>query len=143
MSCCPTSSEQWWLRTAPPALSAPLHGQPLRPRSSEGAPAIPPRLLGWLKVIHEKASLRDDWSRAGTPNERWDSYSTAPLLSWPRFDLIDSSYAIAVLADLTPAWREQYTKILDFVHVAQRVWDAGVGLLGERQADAWVRRRAR
>ena len=38
-----------------------------------------------------------------------------PLTSWPRFDLIESAYAIALLADLTPAWRELYVDILDRV----------------------------
>jgi hypothetical protein len=36
---------------------------------------------------------------------------------------------------------DSFTKILDFVHVAQRVWDAGVALLGERNAHDWVRAR--
>jgi len=35
------------------------------------------------------------------------------MLSWHRFDLIDSSYAIALMAETTPAWREVYTRILD------------------------------
>ena len=122
MSCCPTASGKWWLRTAPPAVGAPQGGRPLRPASSQGAPSIPPQLLGWLRVIHEKASLRDDWSRAGTPDERWDSYSTVPLLSWPRFDLIDTSYAIAVLSDLTPAWRELYVAILDHLLARYVTW---------------------
>ena len=135
MSCCPTSSGQWWLRTAPPAVSAPQGGQPVRPKSSEGAPAIPPQLLGWLKVIHNKASLRDDWSRAGTPDERWDSYSTVPLLSWPRFDLIDSSYAIAVLSDLTPAWRELYVAILDRLLARYVTWWGAIDWMTLEGAD--------
>lgn len=113
MSCCPTAPRQWWLRAAPPAKAAPLGGRPLAPGRTEGAPAVPAQVLGWLRVLHEKATRHDDWSRTGTPDERWDSYSTSPMLSWPRFDLIDSSYAIAVLADLTPAWRELYVAILD------------------------------
>jgi hypothetical protein len=55
--------------------------------------------------------LDDDWSRSGTPDPRWDSYSYPPLVSWPRFDLIDASCAVAVLADLTPAWRELYASM--------------------------------
>jgi len=35
------------------------------------------------------------------------------MLSWPRFDLTEASYALPVLADLTPAWRELYVEILD------------------------------
>lgn len=76
-------------------------------------PGIPPRPLGWLKFLHHKVGLDDDWSRSGTPDPRWDSYSTSPMLSWPRFDLTEASYALPVLADLTPAWRELYVEILD------------------------------
>ena len=35
------------------------------------------------------------------------------MLSFPRFDLSESSYALLLLADATPAWREVYTRILD------------------------------
>ena len=35
------------------------------------------------------------------------------MLSFPRFDLSESSYAFLLLARKTPAWREVYTQILD------------------------------
>jgi len=35
------------------------------------------------------------------------------MLNFARFDLIDSSYAMALMADTTPAWRELYGSILD------------------------------
>jgi hypothetical protein len=35
------------------------------------------------------------------------------MLSWHRFDLIDSTYALGLMADTTPAWRELYTDVLD------------------------------
>ena len=35
------------------------------------------------------------------------------MVSWHRFDLLDSSYAVGLMADTTPAWREVYTRILD------------------------------
>jgi len=79
----------------------------------EGVPHVPPRLLDWSKLLHAKALVDDDWSRSGAPDPSWDSYSTAPLTSWPRFDLIDSAYPIVLLADFTPAWRELYGDILD------------------------------
>ena len=34
---------------------------------------------------------------------------------------------------------DDWTKILDFLHVAQYIWDAGVALHGEGKADGWVR----
>jgi hypothetical protein len=35
------------------------------------------------------------------------------MLNFPRFDLSESSYPLALMADITPAWREVYTQILD------------------------------
>ena len=35
------------------------------------------------------------------------------MLSWHRFDLVDSSYALGLMAWSTPAWREVYVDILD------------------------------
>ncbi len=93
------------------------------------------RTKGWLRFIWEKASTPDDWSYTGReelpwgiklnrgqidfavvgegPHPWWDQYSGSPFLSYPRFDLSDSSNAILVMADQTPAWREVYTHIMD------------------------------
>ena len=55
------------------------------------------------------------------------------MLCWHRFDLIDSTYAIALMADRTPAWREVYGRILDeliFRHTgwwAARDWLTQIG----------------
>jgi len=35
------------------------------------------------------------------------------MTSFPRFDLHESSYAIALMSNKTPAWREAYAEILD------------------------------
>jgi len=35
------------------------------------------------------------------------------MASWHRFDLVDSSYALGMMAHTTPAWTEPYVKILD------------------------------
>jgi len=35
------------------------------------------------------------------------------MASWHRFDLVDSSYAMGLLAHRTPAWTEPYVEILD------------------------------
>src|SRR5271166_1954277 len=68
---------------------------------------------GWLRHIWEKATTPDDWSSSGTPHAWWDRDSTAPMCSFPRFDLNETSYVLPVLANLTPAWREAYTAIAD------------------------------
>lgn len=72
-----------------------------------------PRARGWLRHVYRKATTVDDWSRAGEPDGWWDRYSTPPMLNFPRFDLSESSYALALMADVTPAWREVYAEILD------------------------------
>ena len=88
-----------------------------------------------MRFIWDKATTADDWSysedierpwginiprgdidftiRDDRPHPWWDQYSSAPMLSYPRFDLSDSSYAVMLMADQTPAWREVYTRILD------------------------------
>ena len=81
------------------------------------APAIVPEIndrgRGWLRFIWEKATTPDDWSSAGEPHPWWDRDSTAPMCSFPRFDLGETAYSLPVYADITPAWREVYTRIAD------------------------------
>ena len=76
-------------------------------------PMLSERSRGWLKYLHRKVNTPDDWDRGGHPSQMWDDKSTPPMLCFARFDLIDSSYAMALMADTTPAWREVYGSILD------------------------------
>ena len=77
------------------------------------ARALSDRDVGWLRYLHRKATTPDSWDRDGHPHEHWDTESDPPMLCWYRFDLIDSTYAVAMMADVTPAWREVYAGILD------------------------------
>ncbi|HEX4492101.1 MAG TPA: hypothetical protein VH914_12915 [Acidimicrobiia bacterium] len=96
-------------------------------------PALDERAQGWLRYLYRKATTPDSWDREDHPHEHWDGVSDAPMCSWHRFDLIDSTYAIAMMADLTPAWREMYGRILDelvFRHTgwwAARDWLTQIG----------------
>jgi len=54
--------------------------------------------------------------------------------------LMDGEKRIKENAALTPEF-DGWTKILDVIHAIQRVWDAGVALLGEGNAKEWVRER--
>ena len=81
-------------------------------------PKLNERAQGWLNFLYQKATTPDDWSENGTPHEWWDKTSTAPMCSFPRFDLQESTYAIGLMADRTPAWREVYSEILD--EIAER-----------------------
>ena len=72
-----------------------------------------PRARGWLRFIWDKATTQDDWSSSGEPNAWWDKSSTPPMCSFPRFDVSETSYALPLMVDQTPAWREVYTRIAD------------------------------
>jgi hypothetical protein len=82
-------------------------------RIRPGYPSLSARSQGWLRYLYRKATTPDSWDRDGHPHDHWDALSEAPMLSWHRFDLIDSCYAVALMADQTPAWREAYGVILD------------------------------
>lgn len=92
--------------------SQPRLAQPQRRPAS--VPHLNDRACGWLRHLYEKATTVDDWSYRGEgPHEWWDKTTGPPMTSWPRFDLQESAYAIALMADKTPAWREVYEKILE------------------------------
>ena len=82
------------------------------PEISNGYPALNRRVLSWLRFLHTKATTRDDWSEDGKPHGWWDQTSSPPMASFPRFDLQESTYAVGLMADKTPAWREVYATIL-------------------------------
>lgn len=71
------------------------------------------RAQGWLRYMYRKALVNDDWSKQGRPSEMWDDKTLPPGSNWHRFDAVYSSYAIALMSDVTPAWREVYGVILD------------------------------
>lgn len=76
-------------------------------------PRLDDRARGWLRHIWDKSTTPDDWSSSGEPHPWWDKTSTKPLCSLPRFDLHETGYVLPVMCDITPAWREVYTKIAD------------------------------
>jgi len=90
-----------------------LTDQPVVPISPLG-PGINQRCRGWLKHLYNKATQVDDWTEQGRgPADWWDRSTGAPMSSFPRFDLHESSYAVALMADRTPAWREVYGTVLE------------------------------
>lgn len=76
-------------------------------------PALSDRSVGWLRRLYRKATTPDSWDRGSEPHPHWDSRTGAPMTSWHRFDLLESSYAMALMAGATPAWREVYSRVLD------------------------------
>jgi len=97
--------------------------------------ALDDRSLGWLRYLHRKATTADDWDRGGHPHPHWDNITGAPMLSWHRFDLIDSSYAVALMADRTPAWREVYSEILNQLVTRHTSWWAASDWLTQFGSD--------
>ena len=76
-------------------------------------PTLNRRARGWLRFLWEKATTPDDWNADGVPHMWWDRYSNPVVTSYGRFDLHNSSYALLLMADETPAWREAYARIAD------------------------------
>lgn len=74
---------------------------------------LDPQARGWLRHMWDKATTPDDWSSSGEPHPWWDRDSSPPMCAFPRFDLSESSYALAIMSDVTPAWREVYARIAD------------------------------
>ena len=89
-------------------------------------PHLAERARGGLRFLHRKAHVADDWNRGGQPSALWDATSNPPMASFPRFDLLDSSYAVALMADVTPAWRELYADILDQLVARHTTWWAAI-----------------
>jgi hypothetical protein len=76
-------------------------------------PSLSREARGLLRYLHRKIHLPDDWTNKGTPAEAWDAKTSPPTLNWHRFDLTFASIAVAMMAEVTPAWREVYADILD------------------------------
>ncbi len=87
-------------------------------RTEKHYPELNQRASGWLNFLYQKSTTPDDWTEDGDPHEWWDKSSTPPMCSFPRFDLQESTYALGLMADRTPAWREVYAEILD--EIAER-----------------------
>ena len=87
-------------------------------KTEEHYPELNQRASGWLNFLYQKSTTPDDWTEDGDPHEWWDKSSTPPMCSFPRFDLQESTYALGLMADRTPAWREVYAEILD--EIAER-----------------------
>jgi len=92
------------------------------------------RARGWLRHLWDKATTPDDWSSSGEPHEWWDRNSSGPMCALPRFDLGESAYALPLMCEVTPAWREVYTRIArEFCERHMTFWAAidALVLIGE------------
>lgn len=92
-------------------------------------PRLDDRARGWLRFIWDKATTVDDWSVEGEPHAWWDRYSTPPMCSLGRFDLHETGYTLPVMCDITPAWREAYSKIADELVARHTTFQAAIDWL--------------
>ena len=78
-----------------------------------GYPATSDRSRGWLRYLYRKVTTPDNWDKDGQPHAHWDNITDPPVTSWHRMDLVRSGYAMPLMANQTPAWREIYGRVLD------------------------------
>lgn len=71
------------------------------------------RALGWLRFLWDKTTTPDDWSDQGEPHPWWDRNGSPPMCAFPRWDLAEMAYALPIMMESTPAWREPYVRIAD------------------------------
>lgn len=85
---------------------------PPSPATKTSSGGLNQRARGWLKYLYEKVTEEgtEQWGSESQPGPKWDRWSLAPTCSFPRFDLHESTYAIALLADRMPAWREPFRR---------------------------------
>ena len=81
--------------------------------TSTASSGLNDRSLGWLRFLWDKATTDADWSDQGEPHPWWDRVSEPPMCAFPRWDAAMMSYALPMMLEATPAWREGYTRILD------------------------------
>ena len=113
------------------AAAAPAVGL-LRPALATAPRPLPPadptvelsdEALGWLAHLHRKVSLGGTWHKEDKVGPQWDTTSFAPTMQYARYELTWLSWSMGLMAETTPAWREEYARIL--------------GFLGDRYLEYW------
>ena len=69
------------------------------------------RARGWLRHLWDKATTQDDWSSAGPAAPLVGPRVERADVRVPALRLGESAYALPVMCEVTPAWREVYTRI--------------------------------
>ncbi|MBM4187954.1 MAG: hypothetical protein FJ206_11670 [Gemmatimonadetes bacterium] len=104
----------------------------LRPAVAAAPRRLPPadpsvelsdEAMGWLAHLDRKVSLGGTWHKEDIVGPQWDTTSFAPTMQYARYELTWLSWSMGLMAETTPAWREEYAKIL--------------GFLGDRYLEYW------
>jgi hypothetical protein len=71
--------------------------------------------MGRLAYMHRRATVHSTgkWSKDDAVHISWDNKTGDPIDNYYRYDLTFSAFAIAIMAEHTPAWREAYTVVMD------------------------------
>jgi Linalool dehydratase/isomerase len=83
--------------------------------SASATTALSPEAMGWLAHLHRKVSLGGTWNKGDTVGPQWDTVSFAPTMHYARYELTWLSWSMGLMAESTPAWREEYARILGFL----------------------------
>jgi len=79
------------------------------------APALSAEAMGWLAHLDRKVGLGGTWTKNDQVGPQWDTKSFVPTMYFPRYELTWLSWSMGLMAETTPAWREEYAKILGFL----------------------------
>lgn len=71
--------------------------------------------LGWLAFLGRKTTFNDSWFKDDAVHPSWDNYTGAPIGVYHRYDLSYATYSLGLMAENTPAWREEYGKVLGYM----------------------------
>jgi hypothetical protein len=80
-----------------------------------GQPALTEEAMGWLAFLHRKVGFGGTWFKDDVVHPSWDNLTGAPIGVYHRYDLSYATMALGLMADQTPAWREEYSRILGYV----------------------------
>ena len=111
------------------------------------------RDLGYLRYLYRKANTPDNWDRSSyerkpgetsrqiptdpgcCPSEHWDDQHNKPGETLGRADALKSTYALAVIAERTPAWREISDRIFDQLIYRYSSWWGAVDWMTQMGPD--------
>ncbi len=100
-----------------PVESAPGFPSPVTASNQifPGKPLLTDEALGWLAYLDAKTAFNSTWFKDDAIHPSWDNYTGAPIGVYHRYDLSYATWALGLMAENTPAWRERYSKILGYM----------------------------
>lgn len=80
-----------------------------------GKPYLTDEAIGWLAHLYQKVGFGGTWTKSDRPHPSWDDRSFSPMGTYPRYDLTWAQWALGLMIDATPAWRDVYGTILGYM----------------------------